>query len=144
VYHFGNKVQLFDAVVGELERRQREVAEAAAAAGLEQGSLAYWTWCVENVELLRLDYELLVQAGRSTDSRQTVAYLAFGQWHKLWMDELRDTGMDEAEASTTATMVVAVTVGLQLDLITTGDVERTTTAFHAIVGQVLEAAAVSK
>jgi len=143
VYHFGNKAQLFDAVVGELERRQREIAEAAASAGIEGGTTVYWQWCVENPDLLRLDYELLLQAGRSTSSRQTVAYLAFGQWHKLWIDGLREAGMSEADAETSATIAVAASVGLQMDLITTGDVERTTAAFQAMVDGVLQAAVVT-
>lgn len=127
VYYFGTKEQLLDAVVAEVERRQREYAER----GMRDGdSLVYWQWCVENPELLRLDLEILLHEGRGS-SRRSLVDPVFRDWHKMWTERLMAAGLSREEAETEATCGVALGVGLQVDLVATGDVERTTRAYHS-------------
>lgn len=125
VYYFGSKEQLLDAVVAEVERRQREFAER----GL-QGDypLVYWQWCTENPDLLRLDLEILLQEGRGS-GRNGLADLVFRDWHTMWVDRLTAVGLTPGQAELQATLAVALGVGLQVDLVATGDVERITRAF---------------
>lgn len=125
LYYFGSKNELLSAVVAEVERRQREFSDRALQEG---GSLVYWQWCAENPELLRLDLEILLHETRETDARP-LADLVFRDWHRLWMKRLMDSGISREEAETAVTLSVAVAVGLQMDLVATGDIERTTRAF---------------
>lgn len=127
VHYFGSKEQLLRAVVAEVERRQREYVERGLREG---GSLVYWQWCVENPELLRLDLEILLHEGRSCTGN-SLADLVFRDWHRLWIERFMEAGLARDEAETEATISVAVGVGLQMDLVATGDVERVTRAFYA-------------
>ncbi|HEY1703015.1 MAG TPA: TetR/AcrR family transcriptional regulator [Trebonia sp.] len=127
VHHFGSKEQLLGAVVAEVERRQREYADRGIREG---GSLVYWQWCTENPDLLRLDLEILLQEGRGAAGGR-LADLVFREWHERWIKRLTDAGLPPDEAETEATLMVALGVGLQIDLVATGDTERVTRAFRA-------------
>lgn len=127
VHHFGSKEQLLGAVVAEVERRLHEYADQAQREG---GSSAYWEWCVKNPELLRLDLEILLSQGRE-DTSGRLADLVFRDWHDLWTGRLTGAGMSPEEAETEATIMVALGVGLQMDLVATGDTARVTRAFRA-------------
>jgi AcrR family transcriptional regulator len=126
VQYFGSKEQLLGAVVAEVERRQREYADQALREG---GSLVYWQWCADNPDLLRLDLEILLREGRG-ESGGRLADLVFRDWHQRWVKRLTDAGLTHEEAETEATLTVALGVGLQMDLVATGDTDRVTRAFR--------------
>ncbi|MBS1895660.1 MAG: TetR/AcrR family transcriptional regulator [Actinobacteria bacterium] len=130
VYHFGTREQLLGRVVAEIERRQKEVAESSMASDEPPDINIYWDWCVENKDLLRLDMEVLLQEGRKPDSDNALATTAFHDWHQIYVSALRDAGFSKSEALIEATELVALAAGLQLDLVTTGDVDRTTAALR--------------
>ncbi|WP_300613931.1 TetR/AcrR family transcriptional regulator [Trebonia sp.] len=131
VYYFGSKEQLLDAVVAEVERRQRDLAEKCLAEG---DLLSPWQWCVDNREWLRLDFEILLQEGRESPDGP-LANRVFRDWHQLWIERFMAEGLPDEEAEVEATLLIGGVVGLQLDLIATGDVERTTRAFYSHVQQ---------
>lgn len=129
VYYFGSKEQLLGAVVAEVERRQRDVTERCLADG---NLLSFWQWCLENGELLRLDFEILLDEGRSTGDGP-LANRVFRDWHQLWTERFVAAGLPNEEAEVEASLLVGGIVGLQLDLVATGDVDRTSRAFHKLV-----------
>jgi AcrR family transcriptional regulator len=134
VYYFGSKEQLLNAVVAEVERRQREYADR----GLEGNDpLAYWQWCTENRDLLRLDLEILLHEGRRS-GHGALADLVFRDWHRAWVGRLTAVGLTPEQAELQATLTVALGVGLQVDLVATGDVERITRAFGVQHEQLME------
>lgn len=131
VHHFGTKNDLLDAVVQEVERRQREqILSLASSARLPMEE--YWRWTVANRDMLRLDMEILVRPRVRSDTQEADASAAFSDWHEHWIAELVAVGVEPEVAQIEATLLVAATAGLQLDLITTGDVDRTTRAFHKL------------
>jgi AcrR family transcriptional regulator len=126
VYYFGSKEQLLDAVVAEVEQRLRDRVEKRFANG---DALSSWQWCLDNRDLLRLDFEILLQQGRGSPDGP-LANRAFRDWHQLWIERLVAKGLPHEEAEVEATLYIAGVVGLQLDLVATGDVDRTTRAFR--------------
>jgi AcrR family transcriptional regulator len=131
VYYFGSKEQLLDAVVAEVERRLRDRAEKRLAEG---DLLSPWQWSIDNRELLRLDFEILLEQGRESPDGP-LANRVFRDWHRVWIERLMAGGMPYEEAEVEATLYIGGVVGLQLDLIATGDVDRTTRAFCRHVQQ---------
>jgi AcrR family transcriptional regulator len=129
VYYFGSKEQLLGAVVAEVERRQRIFAEQCLAEG---NLLSSWQWCLENRELLRLDFEILLDEGRSAPGGP-LANRVFRDWHRVWAERFMAAGLSNEEAEVEATLLIGGVVGLQLDLIATGDADRTSRAFHILV-----------
>lgn len=126
VTYFGSKEQLLDAVVAEVEQRMRDRVEKRLA---NSDSESAWQWCLDNRELLRLDFEILLQQGRGSPGGP-LANRAFRDWHQLWIEQLTAKGLPYEEAEVEATLRIAGVVGLQLDLVATGDVERTSRAFR--------------
>ncbi len=129
VYYFGTKEQLLHAVLAEVERRQRHFAEKHLAEG---SLLSFWQWSVENRELLRLDLEILLDEGRSAPEGP-LANRMFRDWHRLWTQRFVAAGVPQDQARTKATLLVGGLIGLQIDLVVTGDVDRTSRAFHDLV-----------
>jgi AcrR family transcriptional regulator len=139
VYYFGTKEELLGAVVAEVERRQRQPADVVSFAGdAEADAGAYWQWTLENRELLRLDYEIILRDAQTPGRFGPLRRVAFDHWHKLWRKRFVAAGMSRAEAGTEATRVVGTIVGLQFDLIATGDEKRTTQAFEALITEIDE------
>lgn len=143
-YYFGSKEQLLDAVVAEVERRQREVADRFLGDVGAPDAEGYWHWCLQNRHLLRVDFEILLQESRGDDGARPLADVAFRDWHRLWTERLIASGHEAAEAETQATLMVATAVGLQLDLIATDDDARTSRAAESLRQQVAEKLAVPK
>ncbi len=94
--------------------------------------LSSWQWCLENRELLRLDFEILLEEGRRQPDGP-LANRVFRDWHQLWTERLVASGLSSQEAEVEATLFIGGVVGLQLDLITTGDVDRTSRAFRDLM-----------
>ena len=124
VYYFGSKEQLLGAVVAEVEHRLRDRVDRRLA----EGDLSPWQWCLDNQALLRLEFEILLQERGSPDG--PLAHRVFRDWHRLFIERFEAEGLSAEEAEVEATLFVATVVGLQLDLITTGDADRTTRAYR--------------
>ena len=128
VYYFGSKEQLLNAVVAEVEHRLRERVDKRFAEG---DLLSPWQWCIDNQDLLRLDFEILLQERESPDG--PLANQVFRDWHRLFIERFKAEGLSAEEAEVEATLSVGTVVGLQLDLITTRDADRTARAYRRFV-----------
>lgn len=124
IYHFGGYDGLIAAVVGEVEARQQEALAALGA--MPQLSLAELSWAfwkrlsapgLATVERLFfvLDARLL-EAGRTEEATR----LSTG-WHEQAATLLVARGVSRGRARRLARLGTAVTRGLLLDLLATGD-----------------------
>lgn len=127
IYYFTSKEGLFDAVVAEVERRQSEFVNMWLSL---EGTMSHWDWCIQNQELLRLDLEILLHEGRRSPDRR-LAKLVLTDWREVLVKRMVSLGLSPDEAEIEATLLVALGIGLQVDLIATGDTDRTTNAFRA-------------
>lgn len=126
IHHFGSKDGLWVAIVQEVERRQRDsIAELAPAdlATLGDALRAWWThisdpalWARE-----RLFFELY---GRALQGHAPATDLLEGvvdSWTQPVAAQAEALGVDPARSHAFARLGVAVTRGLLLDLLATGD-----------------------
>lgn len=127
IYYFRSKEGLLNAVVAEVERRQSEFVNMWLSL---EGTMSHWDWCIQNQELLRLDLEILLQESRRSRDRR-LAKLVLTDWREVLVNRMVSLGLSEEEARIEATLLVALGIGLQVDLLATGDTERTTKAFEA-------------
>jgi AcrR family transcriptional regulator len=125
-YHFGSKEGLLVAVVREVERRQRAaLADLGADSSLSPMEQARQLWQrLADPQLWpheRLFFEIY---GQALQGRSHAAELLDGIVDS-WLDPLADlavrTGAPPAQARAQARLGLAVTRGLLLDLLATGD-----------------------
>lgn len=126
IYHFGSKEGLLTEVVRTVEARQR----AQLAALIAQGDLAtrealgqlwehfadesLWPW-------ERLFFEVYAQALQGRPHARSLLDEAIDTWVEPMADLLVAQGTPPAEARADARLMLAVTRGLLLDLLATGD-----------------------
>jgi AcrR family transcriptional regulator len=126
IYHFGSKDGLLTEIVGAVEARQREQL-AALVAGGELSSpesltrlwdhfadRALWPW-------ERLFFEVYAQALQGRPHAQGLLDEAIDAWVDPIADLLVTQGAPPGQARDDARLMVAVTRGLLLDLLATGD-----------------------
>lgn len=135
VYHFGSKENLVFETVRHLDAKQWSMIAEWTEQGLDlAGTLErFWDWFVEpqNRGIVGLFHEAtLVRLGADESGTTYAAELVVG-WDRLVRRALAESGLDEAESATEAAIVCATMTGLQIDLIVTGDIERTTAAVRA-------------
>ncbi|MFD8495476.1 TetR/AcrR family transcriptional regulator [Amycolatopsis sp. NPDC059657] len=133
IYHFGSKEGLLVEVVREVEARQR-----AVLAGLDLGAdrspfeIAREFWRHLTGEALRhnerLFFELYGQALQGRPGTTEMLDGIIDDWLAPMAELLGRLGVDEADRESHARLGLAVTRGLLLDLVTTGDVEAVTAA----------------
>ncbi|KAA1429178.1 TetR/AcrR family transcriptional regulator [Nocardioides antri] len=146
IYHFGSKQGLLAAVVGEVERRQREVvAEYHRDADISPIDLARRLWKQVADPAMwpqeRLFFELYAQALRQRDHTGDFLNQVLEPWFELLTEIHRASGQPLAAARTQARLGVAVVRGLLLDLLATGDrraVDRAMALFLDWYGEHLE------
>ena len=114
LHHFGSKEQLLSAVLNRVRDRLRAVGRDAEATTPRAGLGAVWAWVSAPAQapFLRLFFECYGLALRHPDR--------YGQF----LDGVVQDWLDEPMAAvddTSATIAIAVTRGLVLDLLTTGD-----------------------
>jgi AcrR family transcriptional regulator len=126
LYHFGSREGLIAAIVAENEADERATAAANASRGLS------------GIDALRAAWKRLRQPARSGDERLFFELAAMAMYHRpgtervgddlvgRWMALAEDTGADVAQLR----LDIAVIRGLLLDLLVTGDRERTNDAFE--------------
>jgi AcrR family transcriptional regulator len=138
VYHFGSKDGLIAAVLGALEDRLREqlgawVVGTATSPSVLLRRLWGWATAPESRVQSRLFFELYGLALQQPERFPGLLKRAgTGSWVAFLQQLLAQSGLVEAEAELAATLVVTTIVGLQLDLLTTGDLQRTSAAIDAM------------
>lgn len=139
-YHFGSRVGLLAAIVSELERRQRVfLAEALRDHSATADELAWRIWEQVADERLwpyeRLFFEMSGRALQGDPDAQALRSELVDPWLAS-VDELGDRfGLPPAEARAQARLGVAVTRGLLLDLLATGDRAGTDAAMRRFIAQ---------
>ncbi len=144
IHHFGSKSGLLAAVVKEVERRQREALvglDLDPAAPLGQTARDWWQrfsdpalWPYE-----RLFFELYAQALQGRGHALALTEELLEPWIAPLAESYRRRGASPEAARASARLGIAVTRGLLLDLLATGDragvdraMELFITAFEAV------------
>lgn len=129
LYHFGSREGLLEAIVQEVERRQREVLQELLAETRDPSELVRRLWArVSSPELrpfVRLFFESLAHPTADGAGDRTAPWLEVAE---PLVDEL-GVPFDAAEVR----LGVAVTRGLLVDVLSTGDVEGATQALERFV-----------
>ena len=136
VYHFGSKEGLLTEVLGAMQTHVRQsmlglMEQAPPEGGSHQPLRRFWDWATTaaNLPYLKLLYELQILAARDPatyapylqrDSAQSVSMAL-----SVMSSALRSDAM--------ATLCIAVFDGLFLELMSTGDHERTTAALDRFI-----------
>lgn len=131
-YHFGDKTQLLTAAVSRLvERLQTRLGERladVATQGPRAAIEASWRFVLEHLDEERLLVE--VSLLRGSELPETTRAAATLGWVEHVSAQLEARGMSHELAVREATLLQAVLLGLELDLIQTGDEDRTTQALE--------------
>ncbi|MFB9239036.1 TetR/AcrR family transcriptional regulator [Plantactinospora siamensis] len=128
IYHFGSKEGLLVAVVKAIEERNRE-ALLAMEADLDQSPLdvARGLWQLMRDPAIRPQARLFFEVySQALQGRPYASGLLDGlveDWLRPAVARLRSLGVPEREARAQARLGLAVSRGLLLDLLTTGDEE---------------------
>jgi AcrR family transcriptional regulator len=130
LYHFGSREGLLLAVAGAVEDAQR--ASSADWVTTPAGARRAWQrfsdpelWPQE-----RLFFQLYAHALLDRPGTEGFLEANVELWISAMAEELFSMGLDEITARTEARLALAVTRGLLLDLLATGDREGTTAAFE--------------
>jgi len=133
IYHFGSREGLLTAVVREVERREREnfawESFTAGDARREWGRLIDPSLRAQE----RLFFEIYVHALRGRPGTRGFLKEALEGWISPMTDSLTRSGVERDEARTVARLGVAVTRGLLLDLLASGDSAGVTRAYELFV-----------
>ncbi|WP_181786873.1 TetR/AcrR family transcriptional regulator [Streptomyces phytophilus] len=135
-HHFADKADLLNATLTRLDERQREwLAGLPGADGeMGMGEVVRATWeyhlTPEHLPLTRLIHEIEGLAAGDRLGGATSRLLADRvEFVAGWF---RDRGVPAEAATDYATLLNAAFAGLQIDMLNTGDRERTTAAAHRL------------
>jgi AcrR family transcriptional regulator len=144
VFLFGNKENLVRALLSRARQDERELLEdvrSTGAAGLREAASQIWRWLAapEHRGLLVLWTESYARSlVAPTGTWAGFAAATVDDWLDLLADvqspDVRDTPAGEAQR----TLVLAILRGALLDLLATGDRERTTAAVHLALATLRE------
>jgi AcrR family transcriptional regulator len=142
IYHFGSREGLLVAIVREVERRERH---ALAGAGVLSAAAARRLWGRLADPGLRaqerLFFEIYSHALLARPGTEGFLDEALEGWISPVAKSMTSAGVDQDMARVLARLSLAVTRGLLLDLLASGDITGTTDAFELFTG-LLEQAAV--
>ena len=130
IYHFGSREGLFVSVVREVERRERE---ALLDAGLSIGDARrLWNRLVDPSlrDQERLFFEIYSHSLLARPGTEGFLEEALEGWISPIVDSMTNSGIDRAEARVLARLGLAVTRGLLLDVLGSGDSAGATQAFE--------------
>ncbi len=130
IYHFGSREGLLVAVVREVERRERQMLGDAALSVTDARRL--WDRLADPSLRTqeRLFFEIYSHALLGRPGTEGFLQEALEGWLSPIAESVIGAGVDEAEARTVARLSLAVTRGLLLDLLASGDTSGTTRAFE--------------
>jgi AcrR family transcriptional regulator len=139
VHHFGSKDELLQLVVNGVRERILDVLEVPAGAGdrtPEELLWAAWEWisAEERLALFRLFFEIYGRALREPERFALFRQRVVDEWLQRVTLELERQGIPSASVRRRATLGVALTRGLLLDLLTTGDRDRVEDALRSYLG----------
>lgn len=126
VYHFGNREELINEIVGHIEARhdtmKPENPEEFTREDFRAWILGSWNGLLmeRNRNLQRLEFEAALQDSVSTAPRGS-ARRKFEYWHSLIADWLVNQGMSESEAKSSARLFSSSLYGLQYDYVLNQD-----------------------
>jgi AcrR family transcriptional regulator len=131
LFLFGNKDGLVRALLEQARADElAALADVPAGAGLEATALAVWNWLAaeEHRPLLTLWVQAYAQSLRG----DPFAAATVTDWLEVLAATQPADGRDTAGGLARRTDVLAVLRGALLDLLATGDSERTTAAVHSL------------
>ena len=130
IYHFGSREGLLVAVVREVERRERE-SLVNAPASLTDARLRWDHLAGPSLRAQeRLFFEIYVHALLGRPGTEGFLEEVVDGWISPMTRLITNAGIDERDAQAVARLGLAVTRGLLLDLLATGDTSGTTQAFQ--------------
>jgi AcrR family transcriptional regulator len=124
IYHFGSKEGLLVGVVKEVERRQREVLSRLLVSGANEGiDRDFWRHVSDRHlhPFARLFFEVYGQALQHRSWAEPLLDGVVDDWVEPVAAALTARGVSTQDARTEARLAVAVTRGLLLDLLATGE-----------------------
>lgn len=129
IYYFGSREGLLVAVVREVERRERERFGSAPLSVVD--ARRQWDRLIDPSLRAqeRLFFEIYAHALLSRPGTEGFLDEAVDGWLSPMRRSMIDAGIDEEDAEVLARLGLAVTRGLLLDLMATGDTVGTTRAF---------------
>lgn len=141
IYHFGSREQLYAEIVRSFETAQRE-SITALVAGMsgppDEVMRAVWRVIADpaNTAQIRLYFEVFAQALRGGDATADLLDHIVSDWLGPLEALERDRGVASEQARANVRVGVAVTRGLLLDLVATGDREGVDAAFERFLDAV--------
>lgn len=135
VYHFGNREQLMNDIVGAVMERQNIITGAVQVEGgdidVHMANIRR-SWQLglapRSRALMRLEFEAAMLRARESVDSHTAA--EFNKWYETRVIALEFMGIRQADAEVEARLLVDSFYGLQFDLLVTRDDARATTAFE--------------
>ncbi len=130
IYHFGSREGLLVAVVREVEERERQTLGDAAVS--VQDALRQWNRLADPSlrPQERLFFEIYSHALLGRPGTEGFLDEVLEGWLAPVAEAMTTAGVNEADARTAARLGLAVTRGLLLDLLASGDAAGTTQAFE--------------
>jgi AcrR family transcriptional regulator len=134
IYHYGSKEGLLAAAMQAMHAHLRNSLKALAQAKATAGAKPlrrFWDWALapKNLPYLKLLYELQVLSARNPAIYGPLLQEAAADWLEEVMRIMPDGERDAA----TASLPIAVFDGLFLELMITGDKQRTTRAIDRFI-----------
>ncbi len=138
IYHFGSREGLLIAVVREVERRQREMIPWESISPADARLM--WERLIDPSlrSQERLFFEIYAHALLGRPGTEGFLEEALDGWIAPMVDSFISSGVEPGEARDLSRLGVAVTRGLLLDLLATGDTAGVTRAyelFTSLLGQ---------
>jgi AcrR family transcriptional regulator len=124
LYHFGSREGLLAAVVETIEADQRDALAGLVGQGdLERANRAFWERLADPAlaPAERLFFEVYAQALYGREWTDTFRAAVIDAWERPLVATFVGIGLDEPSARAHARLGLAVTRGLLLDLLLTGD-----------------------
>ncbi|RUL75224.1 TetR/AcrR family transcriptional regulator [Dyella choica] len=140
IYHFGSKEGLLAAAMDAMHAHLRSSLQALADAKMAAAAKPlrwFWDWAIaaENFAYMKLFYELQMMA-----VRQPETYGTFLQGNSLgWLELAKRFMPDDDRDTAMASLTIAVFDGLFLEMVATGDCQRTTAALDRYIELVEQA-----
>ncbi|MGO4614786.1 TetR/AcrR family transcriptional regulator [Nocardia sp. 2YAB30] len=133
VHHFGSRDQLLTAIIGQVRDRMWQAVDLQATTDADAHTLISraWKWLSDpqHAPLYRLLFEIYGNALQQPRTYQPFLAHIIDDWLRILTSTFEADGDDNDTATTKATLVIATSRGLLLDLLTTGDTDRIATAF---------------
>lgn len=143
IYHFGSREQLITEALRLARQRQRELLELWGEEGTDRSLpdrfRRFWNWLSspEMEPYVRFFFDVQVYTLKRREAFPDFLLGVVEDWVTYIASELEQQGVPRERAETSATLLVATTRGLLLDLLYTGDRERVDRTFALFIWQMM-------